>query len=128
MILEGAPASELYESEVSEQTAVQMEIDAILEGETITPLITDNHPLYIKAYRKLLYNPVVRQQSEILPIILNLIEQRLALENQMDPQLKSILRNEPMPPPQNPQGGISQAVSTENPTAQPTAVPAEPLA
>lgn len=121
MILEGAPASELYESEISEQTAVQMEIDALLEGTPVTPLITDNHPLYIKAYRKLLYNPIVRNESEILPTVLNLIEQRLALEQQLDPQLKAILRNEPIP--QQPPPGLGQNMGTEPPTAQ----PAEPL-
>lgn len=126
MILEGAPASELYENEVSEQTAVQMEIDAILEGEVVTPLITDNHPLYIKGYQKLLYNPQVRAQSEILPVILNLIEQRLQLENQLDPQLKAILRNQPQPPPQ-PAPGMDQALAPENPVAEPTAEPAQPL-
>jgi hypothetical protein len=124
MILEGAPANELYEDELSEQTAVQMEIDALLEGQEVIPIITDNHPLYISAYRKLLYNPMVRSQSTLLPIVLSLIEQRLELEQQLDPTLKAILRNQPLPPPPPPPpldmaaaGGL---------TAQP-ALPGEPV-
>lgn len=126
MILEGAPASELYETEVSEQTAVQMEIDAILEGQQVTPIITDNHPLYIQAYKKLLYNPIVRSQSDLLPIVLNLIDQRLQLEQQLDPTLKAILRNQPVPEPAPTAPPPGEAVSTEAPVAQPTATPAQP--
>jgi len=127
MILEGAPVSELYESEVSEATAVQMEIDAILEGQEVSPIITDNHPLYINAYKKLLYNPIVRTQSELLPIVLDLIQQRLQLERELDPTLKAILRGQPVPQ----QGGSSpqdmgQTVAPEPPVAAPVATPAQP--
>lgn len=123
MILEGAPASELYEDELSEQTAVQMEIDALLEGQEVMPIITDNHPLYISAYRKLLYNPMVRSQSTLLPIVLSLIEQRLELEQQLDPTLKAILRNQPLPPPPPPPLDMAAAGGL---TAQP-ALPGEPV-
>lgn len=132
MILEGAPASELYETEVSEQTAVQQEIDALLEGQEVLPIITDNHPLYIQGYKKLLYNPVVRSQSDLLPIVLNLIEKRLELERQLDPMLKAILRNQPLPEPQAPPappgagGEMGDVIAPEPPVAQPTAEPARP--
>lgn len=132
MILEGAPVSELYESDLSEATAVQMEIDAILEGKPINPLITDNHPLYISAYRKLLYNPIVREQSDLLPIVLNLIEKRIELERQLDPTLKAMLRGQPIPPPQGMGGNAvgqlekNQATTNVPGTAKPTADPAQP--
>lgn len=126
MILEGAPVSELYETEVSEATAVQMEIDAILEGEQVTPIITDNHPLYIQAYRKLLYNPIVRTQSDLLPIVLDLIQQRLQLERELDPTLKAILRGQPVPPSPQPGQDMGQTIAPQAPVASPEGVPAQP--
>lgn len=120
MILEGAPVSELYESDISEATAVQMEIDAILEGKEVNPLITDNHPLYINAYKKLLYNPLVRERSNILPVVLSLIEKRLELERQLDPTIKAILRGEPIPPPQQPQQGGQTRSGVQPPVASPS--------
>jgi len=105
-----------------------MEIDAILEGQEVSPIITDNHPLYINAYKKLLYNPIVRSQSELLPIVLDLIQQRLQLERELDPTLKAILRGQPVPPQQ---GGSSpqdmgQTLAPEPPVAAPVATPAQP--
>ena len=78
--------------------AVQGEIDAILEGRPVAPMMTDNHPMFINAYKKLLYNPYVRTQSEITQAVIALMMERISMEQQLDPMLKAILRGEQMPP------------------------------
>jgi hypothetical protein len=65
---------------------------------------------------------MVRSQSTLLPIVLSLIEQRLELEQQLDPTLKAILRNQPLPPPPPPPMDMAAAGGL---TAQP-ALPGEP--
>jgi hypothetical protein len=95
-LIEGAPVDTLFDDDLSENMAVQGEIDAILEGRPVAPMMTDNHPMFINAYKKLLYNPYVRTQSEITQAVIALMQERISMEQQLDPMLKSILRGEPM--------------------------------
>lgn len=125
-ILDGAPVDNLYDVEQSESIAVQQEVDALLEGKNILPLITDNHPEFIKEYQKLLYNPAIRTNSPLTQHIIELMNVRLQLEMQCPPDLKAILRGTPPPPPgmatPPPPGGAPQEA---NPAPQ-GATPAEP--
>jgi hypothetical protein len=96
-LIEGAPVDSLFEDDLSENMAIQAEIDALLEGRPVAPMITDNHPMFINAYRKLLYNPHIRTQSEITQVIVQLMQERITMEQQLDPMLKAMLRGEPPP-------------------------------
>jgi hypothetical protein len=131
-LIEGAPVDNLFDDDISENMAVQAEIDALLEGRPVMPMMTDNHPIFINAYKKLLYNPAVRTQSEITQSIVQLMTDRLMMEQQLDPMLKAILRGEQMPPPAGAQGqpvpmpGETATQLTEE-AAMPAA-PAEPAA
>jgi hypothetical protein len=103
-LIEGAPVDSLFEDDLSENMAIQAEIDALLEGRPVAPMITDNHPMFINAYRKLLYNPHIRTQSEITQVIVQLMQERITMEQQLEPMLKAMLRGEP-PPQAGAQGG-----------------------
>jgi hypothetical protein len=96
-IIEGAPVDTLFDSELSENVAVTQEIEALQRGENVIPLLTDNHPMYIRAYQKLLYSPIVRQRGDLVQSLMQLIQERATLEQQCPPELKAILRNLPMP-------------------------------
>jgi hypothetical protein len=130
-ILEGRPVETLWDTDVSEVMAVQSEIDGILSGEQVIPLITDNHPLFIRAYLKLLYERNFRVNSQLVGQLLQLVQQRTMMEQQLDPFMKAMLRtgNAPqMQPPQQgggkPGGGAAQVMG---PNTQETAQPAESL-
>jgi hypothetical protein len=136
-LLEGKPVETMFQSELSEDTAVQLEVEALQRGEQVAPLITDNHPMYIRAYQKLLYNPAVRQNGAVVQSLLSLIMERTTLEAQCPPDLKAILRNQPMPmmpPGMPPQGGApgqeqppSEAVAPQVVTEpSQSAAPAQP--
>jgi hypothetical protein len=96
-LLEGQPIETLFESELSEDAAVRLEIEALQRGEPVAPLITDNHPMYIRAYQKLLYNPSVRQNGPVVQSLLSLIMERSQLEMQCPPDVKAMMRGQPMP-------------------------------
>jgi hypothetical protein len=98
-LIEGAPVDALFEDDFSENMAIQAEVDALLEGRQVIPMMTDNHPMFINAYKKLLYNPHIRTQSEITQMIVQLMMERISMEQQLDPMLKAMLRGEPMPQP-----------------------------
>jgi hypothetical protein len=96
-IIEGAPVDTLFDSELSENVAVTQEIEALQRGENVIPILTDNHPMYIRAYQKLLYSPIVRTRGDLVQSLMQLIQERTTLEMQCPPELKAILRNLPMP-------------------------------
>lgn len=99
-IIEGAPIESLFDNELAENTAIQQEIDAILEGKNVIPAAWDNHPMFIQEYRKLLYNYEIRTNSKLMGTLTSLIEERANLEMQMPPEIKALLRGQPMPQPQ----------------------------
>lgn len=107
-IIDGAPVESLFDNELAENTAIQQEIDALLEGKNVIPAAWDNHPMFIQEYRKLLYNQEIRTNSKLMGVLTQLIEERANLEMQMDPNIKALLRGQPLPPPPQqgpPQGG-----------------------
>jgi len=126
-IIEGRPPETLWDVDVREDMAVQSEIDGILQNQVPQPLITDNHPMFIRAYQRLLYDRNFRSQSPLVPVILQVMQQRLQMEQMLDPALKAILRGAQGVPPQ--QGGPKAPAPGEvMQEPQPdTANPAEPL-
>lgn len=127
-IIEGAPIEDLFDSELSENMSVQQEIDALMEGRSVAPLLTDNHPLFIRAYRKLLYNQHVRLNSELKDSVLELIFQRVRLEEtlQADPMLFQILRGAPPPMMAMPPDGASPGGASAMPAEAAALQPPEP--
>jgi len=99
-ILEGQDVSVLYKDSITEQTAIQAETDAILDGDKVQPLIFDNHPKFIKSYQALLYNPYVRTNGRLVQTVIALMQERMNMEmtimtNPMLAQMVSVLRGEP---------------------------------
>jgi hypothetical protein len=132
-LLEGAPIETLFQSELSEDVAVMQEIEALQRGEPVAPLITDNHPMYIRAYQKLLYNPAIRQNGPMVQSVLSLMMERARLEMQCPPDVKAMLRGLPMPqmgmPPQALPTATqqpSEAVAPQEQVNGNAALPAEP--
>lgn len=125
-LLEGEPVDSLFESELTENAAVQAEIEALLQGQPVTPLITDNHPLFIRAYRKLLYNPQVRTQNQLTNQVLQVMQERISLEQQCPPELKAMLRGTPPGPMGGGGGPPSAAMGAPTPEQEMGADPAQP--
>jgi hypothetical protein len=123
-ILEGAPAESLYNVELDENQAVRSEIDAVLAGHPVTPAITDNHPLFVRALQAILYQAEIRQNSALVQQVTAIVQERIRLEMACPPELKAMLRGIPMPPQAPPQGGPQQqggipAPEPQNQASQP---------
>jgi hypothetical protein len=92
--------------------------------------------MFINAYKKLLYNPHVRTQSPLTQTIVQLMQERIMMEQQLDPMLKAMLRGEPLPEQQQPgapmggqPGALPGEIATElTEEAAKPAAPAEPAA
>jgi hypothetical protein len=127
-ILEGAPMSSIYKEQWTEKIAIQQEIDMIFEGKEVFPLQTDNHPMFISAYREILSSPEFRLNSDLSAAVVQLIMTRAEMEQQLDPMVKALLRGQPQPQVVPIPSGQSNAAQETNPNAgQPQrAEPAQP--
>lgn len=128
-IVNGAPIDVIFDEEFSQEQAVDSEVEAFLQGQPIMPAITDYAPAYAAKYGKLLNNPRVRANSELLSQVLDIILARIQNWNQLPPEIKSFLFGMEMPPP--PEGGAAPAgIATQAPAEEapggPSA-PAEPI-
>ena len=130
-IQSGAPIESLFEEQFSEEIAVQSEIEAILENKDIIPILTDNHPKFIAAYQRLLYNPIVRTNSKITGDVIQLMTARINLELQFQQniELYQMIRgtSSPVAPQQplpntagNVQGAPQEVVASPAQPAKPT--------
>lgn len=104
-LIEGQPVEALFHTELNENVAVQSEADALLEGKPIYPMITDNHPRFIRKLQSILYNADVRGNPELTQVVTDVIFERARLEQQLPPDIKAMLRTGmapqggPPPPP-----------------------------
>lgn len=126
LLYEGAPIEVLFEGSWNEEICVQAEIDALMEGKQVFPLETDNHPLYIAAYKKILDNPFIRTNTPLPQVIVPLMKQRTAMEMGMDPVLKAMLRGQPLPEMAPPQAGGGQQLPNQPQATDQAGTPAQP--
>ena len=117
-IQSGAPIDSIFQDQFTEELAVQAEVEAILENKPIIPILTDDHPKFIIAYQKLLYNPAVRANSQITGDIMKLMETRINLELQFQQnfELYEMIRKVPSPARQQ-QMAMTAAPKTPSPGA-----------
>lgn len=91
-VLDGAPLETLYEDELSENDLMAEENEALLKGEEIIALSTDDHPMHIRRHSALLNDPKVRLKNQRTKAIIDHISEHVALENNTDPMLKAMVR------------------------------------
>jgi hypothetical protein len=125
-LLNGAPVDDMFEIEFDENMAAQQEVDALIEGRPVAPMMTDNHPIFIRELMKLVYNPIVRVNTELSAQVLAVIEQRVQMELALDPAIKAMTRGLPMPPPPPPPDQGTPGQVTQNNNGQPEGLPSGP--
>ena len=117
-LLNGEPVDSLYEIQYDELMAAKQECDALVEGRPVFPLMTDNHPIFIRELQKLIYNPIVRVNSALSGQVAQVIQQRVKMELALDPQIKAMTRGQQPPPPPPPPGPPPSAAGGPPPPNQ----------
>jgi hypothetical protein len=117
-LLNGEPVDALYEIQYDELMAAKQESEALIEGREVFPLMTDNHPVFIRELQKLIYNPIVRVNTTLSGEVAKVIQQRVQMELALDPQIKAMTRGQ-MPPPPPPPPQASQSMGQPPPNQQP---------
>lgn len=98
----------LYEFDRSRQHLVKAENEALLNGQPVQAVLTDDHAIHALEHSCIANNLEVRKNPEILLNVLNHIQEHMNMAQQMSPQMAAMLRQtsfapSPAPPPVNPQ-------------------------
>lgn len=96
-IIEGAPTEELYRQELSETDLQVSENEALMRGEDVLVLATDDHPAHIQYHNMLLNNPEIRKNGQMVGAILQHIEEHNNLAQTTDPNLMAMVRTGKLP-------------------------------
>lgn len=135
-VLDGEPASVMYEDEQSENDLIKSENENLLEGKPVIILATDDHALHIRKHAALLNHPDVRMKNMEVQKILDHIMEHNQQARSVDPMLTAMVRTGEMPqgappPPSGPgpKGPPEMQPGSGNEEAmgqQPSMQPAEP--
>lgn len=126
-VIEGAPVSELYENELSQEDLVKRENEAMISGEQVVVVNIDDHPYHIMQHSMLLNDPRVRLNSALNQEVLIHIAKHYEEETNIDPMFAAMVRTGKapqgmmMPPPQGggAQGAVEGAKDVEGQKAEP---------
>lgn len=118
-VLDGSPLETLYEDELSENDLMAEENEALLNGEQVIVLSTDDHPAHIRKHSSLLNDPKVRFNNSMVSVILEHILEHNKIEQQTDPMLKAMMRTGKAP-----EGGVIPQAQGQ-PTGELPPIPGE---
>lgn len=126
-ILEGRPLSDIYKSDLSSEDLVQMEDEALMKGDHVMALATDDHAQHIQSHAGLMNDPSIRMNGPSIQNILDHIEEHKKLAQTTDPFLLAIIRTGKIPdmPPPPPQGAGAPP-NAGGPLGEPTTNVAQP--
>lgn len=96
-IIEGAPVSELYENELSQEDLVKRENEAMLSGEEVIVVNIDDHPYHIMMHAMLLNDPKVRLNEGMSQGVLAHILTHYEQAQSLDPTFAAMVRTGKMP-------------------------------
>lgn len=115
-IIEGAPVSELYENELSQEDLVKRENEAMLSGEQVIVVNIDDHAYHIMMHSMLLNDPKVRMQEGMSQGVLAHILSHYEQAQGIDPMFAAMIKTGKMP-----EGGFPppQPINAPPPSAMP---------
>lgn len=84
----------------NELDTINSENEALLKGEaSVIAIATDHHAMHIREHRSVLSDPALRQDAELVKRTLDHINDHIRLLQETDPNLLSIIGEQPLAPP-----------------------------
>lgn len=116
----------IYEYDKSRQNLIRAENEALMAGEQVVAMLTDDHAVHVLEHSCVANNLEARKNPEIISKVLAHIQEHIDLSNQMSPQMAAMLKQTSFAPPppaappspaqnvMNPQTPLEQQVSEVN--------------
>jgi hypothetical protein len=83
----------------SQILCIRGENEALLDGQQVTALLTDQHKEHIIEHSNILSDPSLRQDPQLTQTVLGHIQQHINLLKTADPNILSLLGQQPLAPP-----------------------------
>lgn len=120
----------MTENHNSEIYLIKGENEALISGEDVPVMAIDDHKQHVLEHRSILADPDLRKDPELVSRVLNHIQQHILSLQQTDPNLLSMLGQQPLSPPGGSPVAPQQAQAAPqpeapNPAAQAGIPPAE---
>jgi hypothetical protein len=131
MVLNTGNLDYLMEGEMNELDTINAENEALLKGDEVISVITDDHALHIKEHKAVIADPVLRRDPDLLQRTISHIQEHIELLRTVDPGLLAVIQQQPLPPAQPPippqqqnvpNGAMGNQDLLNNPQAQSVAV------
>ena len=121
MVLNTGSLDYFIEDEVNELDTIKAENEALLKGDEVVAVITDDHASHIRQHKGVIADPILRKDPELVARTLKHIQEHIDLLKTVDPGLLGIIQQQPLSPTQAqiPQG--TEALMN-NPQAQSVSV------
>ena len=107
----------LYEYDRSRQYLTKAENEALMQGQDVEALLTDDHSIHVLEHSCILNSIEARKNPQIVQNALTHIQQHIDMAKQMPPEMSAMLKQTSFAPP--PQQGPPPQVSPETLNAQP---------
>lgn len=118
----------LYEFDRSRQHLTKAENEALMSGEDVQALLTDDHAIHVLEHSCVANNLAARKNPEIMQKVLAHIQEHIDLAQQMSPAMAAMLKQTSFQqaPPSPPQGGpVNPALANAQPPMEQQAAPGE---
>lgn len=116
----------IYEHDRSRQYLTRAENEAMMNGDTVEALLTDDHAIHALEHSCVLNSLQARKRPEIVETVLAHIQQHIDLAKQMSPEMAAMLKQTSFAAPAAPQGaGVQPEMMNAQPPLEQQAAPGE---
>lgn len=99
MVLNTGNLDYLTEGKMDEMMTIKGENEAMIRGEEVIAIFSDNHALHIKEHRDVLADYMLRRDPELVQSVLDHMQEHINLLQTTDPNLLAIIGEQPLAPP-----------------------------
>jgi hypothetical protein len=92
----------IYEGEMNELLNIKQENEQLLNGEAPLVAPTDKHSMHIQEHKSVISDPELRNDPDLVKVVMDHIEGHLNALRNTDPALLQIIGEQPLPPLQMP--------------------------
>lgn len=105
----------MTEGPQSQLLCIRGENEQLMSGKSTQAILTDQHKEHILGHAEILSDPSLRQDANLVKVVTDHIQQHINLLHTTDPNLLSLLGQQPLAPPNQPPGSNVPAPAAPQP-------------
>lgn len=104
MVIETGRIDSMMEGDISDLMLIKRENELMLEGREVFAALLDRHRMHIMEHQSVINDPELRSNPELLANVQAHIQEHIDILRTADPDLLQLIGEQPLAPPQAPQG------------------------